>query len=60
MLPDIFQGDINHTVFLEKVSKIREKENYRLVSALEAQGEYIDPAVKRYVRPECTEMLKGY
>lgn len=36
MLPDIFHGDINHTVFLEKVSKIREKENYRLISALGA------------------------
>lgn len=36
MLPNIFQGDINHTVFLEKLSKIREKENYSLVSALGA------------------------
>ena len=34
MLPHIFQGDINHIVFLEKVSKIREKKNRRLVSAL--------------------------
>lgn len=36
MLPDIFQGVINHAVFPEKVSKIRAKENCRLVSALGA------------------------
>jgi len=37
MLPDIFQGDVNHIGFLQKVSKIKEKKNYRLVSALGAE-----------------------
>lgn len=42
MLPDIFQEDVNHIIFLEKVkvNKIREEKNYRLVNALGAGRTY--------------------
>lgn len=58
MLPDIFQGDVNHIVFLEKVSKIREKKNYRLVSAL-GVGRIYSSYCEKMQETECTEMLNG-